>query len=282
MNFEQEYSSKIILFEKFLTNYLSALEVSPHQAHQNIKNAIEYSLCGKGKRFRPAVALLVADCLGSDLEKILPWCLAVEMIHTYSLIHDDLPCMDNDDLRRGEPTNHKVYGEDVALLAGDALLTEAFLVIAKYYDDQAGHLVQILAEASGVRGMVGGQAIDLSAQKSKANLEEMNLIHKLKTGALIKASALGAAYIASTRFQDHLQMGQYGEHLGLAFQIADDLLDFDPVEVEPGSFPALLGFEGTEQKLLEVTQSGFATLSTYGSKAKHLMDLLEYNLAREK
>lgn len=260
---------------------MNSVESTSYLPHKDLKKSINYSLFGKGKRFRPCLAMLVAECLGADVEKILPWCLAVEMIHTYSLIHDDLPCMDNDDYRRGELTNHKVFGEDVALLAGDALLTEAFLVIAKNYDEQVGQLVQILSEASGFRGMVGGQAIDLGAQKAKTVLDELNTIHKLKTGALIKATALGAAFISSSKFQDHIQMSEYGEYLGLAFQIADDLLDYNPEDLEPGSYPAIIGYGEAEQKLLEVTQNGISAIASYGNSAKDLMDLLEYNLTRD-
>ncbi len=209
--------------------------------------------------------------------------MAIEMIHTYSLIHDDLPCMDNDDLRRGSPTNHKVFGEPMALLAGDALLTEAFRVISQYFETEPHiglKLTALLSEAAGVLGMVGGQAIDIQSEKNQRSLQEANLMHALKTGALIRVCTEGAALVCGLPVEKIQQCRSFGENLGLAFQLKDDLLDSQEL-IEPGSFPALLGIEETKTYLREVSDQALMCLSKMEVSQGLLRELVDYNQTRQ-
>ncbi|MNL22338.1 Farnesyl diphosphate synthase [compost metagenome] len=206
------------------------------------------------------------------------------MIHTYSLIHDDLPCMDNDDVRRGKPTNHRVYGEDFALLAGDALLTEAFLLIAEGYSDNAflvRQLTSLLSQAAGLRGMVGGQAIDLRAGETKLSKEELTHLHLLKTGALIRVSVEGAALIASAKPSDMDHLRKFGEGLGLAFQVADDILDHGEKDQDVRSFTGILGLEGTKTYLQEISNQTRAELHKVIPEAPMLEFLIGFNQNRQ-
>lgn len=253
--------------------------------HQRLIESMRYSLLQEGgKRFRPVLAILTAEALGYSCETVLPFAAAVECVHTYSLIHDDLPAMDNDDLRRGMPTNHKVFGEATAILSGDALLTEAFQLIADGYREHpaiAVDLVAYLARASGFRGMVGGQAIDMGAKKEAIGLDELRTMHRLKTGALIKVAVEGAAIICQANEKQRADIGMFAENLGLAFQVADDLLDFDPARPEPGSYPALLGREGTERFLEELTASCLRSLESWPQSAEALRQIARFNHRRE-
>ena len=244
---------------------------------------MKYSAGQGGKRIRPILSVFVAETMNSSADQVIPFCIAVEMIHTYSLIHDDLPCMDNDDFRRGQPTNHKVFGEATALLAGDALLTESFHLLSRAYKSNpslALKLIQLTTEAAGIQGMVGGQAIDLAAQKSSSHLEEVLLIHQLKTGAVIRLAAEGAACICTDNIQTQAQFRKYGELLGLAFQIADDVLDYNPEKMEPGSFPALMGIEETQNYLNKVTQEAVQIAGSLNPEVNSLKNLALYNQNR--
>ncbi len=193
-------------------------------------DAERYSLFAGGKRIRPLLTLEFCNMLGGEEAAALPFACAVEMIHTYSLIHDDLPCMDDDDLRRGKPTNHKVFGESTALLAGDALLTGAFEAAASNTEvspETAVKAVAYLANCAGRYGMVGGQVMDLQGEKRKLTLDELLKLHSLKTGALISAAAVMGALAAGYSFADSCMEDviTYAENIGLAFQIVDDILD---------------------------------------------------------
>ena len=192
-----------------------------------LAEAMRYSVFAGGKRLRPALAIAACRAAGGSDEDVLPFACALELIHTYSLIHDDLPAMDDDDLRRGRPTSHKVYGEALAILAGDALHTLAFeLVLDRTLDAQrARALAAILAHASGHEGMVGGQVDDLAAEGADVDLERLELIHRRKTGALLEASVRGGARAAGASGEALEGFARYGAALGLAFQIADDVLD---------------------------------------------------------
>jgi len=228
---------------------------------------------------------MVAEEFGVGPKQILPFTAAVEMIHTYSLVHDDLPCMDNDDFRRGQPTNHKVFGESMALLAGDALLTEAFMVLGKAYIQTpqiAVQLIQLLSEASGIRGMVGGQVIDMKAKGILPNLEELEQMHAMKTGALIRVSCEGAGVICGLPEEKIKMCKQFGEHLGFAFQLADDLLDSTEGQIEKGSFPDLVGIQKTQSLLNEASLSAKKVLNKLGIQVGNLFDLVEYNIQRKK
>lgn len=261
-----------------------AVDANLHVGHKRLLESIRYSLLQEGgKRFRPVLALLVCEALGKSAERVLPFAAAVECVHTYSLVHDDLPAMDNDDFRRGQLTNHKKFDEATAILAGDALLTEAFELIAKNYSahpSEALRAVSELARASGFAGMVGGQAIDMNAKKEAISLDDLRTMHRLKTGALIRVAAVGSAILCAASPQQTEEVAQFAEDLGLAFQVADDLLDYDQARPEPGSYPALLGPDKTRALLAELTASCLASLKSWGEAARPLREIAEYNQSR--
>ena len=215
-------------FEASVSRAVTSWPWFDHLGARALKDSILYSLTGGGKRFRPVLCYLVAENFKVPVERVFPWALAVEMIHTYSLIHDDLPCMDDDDSRRGRPTNHKVFGEATALLAGDALLTEAFRVLASGYRDDpslALELVELLTSAAGISGMVSGQAMDLHFQQSFPQATDRELTHRLKTGALIEGALRGSLKICNLHPDQIANSEKLGRLIGLAFQIKDDILD---------------------------------------------------------
>lgn len=248
--------------------------------------AIRYSLLQDGaKRFRPTLAMLAADALDADRELVLPFAAAVECVHTYSLIHDDLPSMDNDDFRRGLPTSHRKFDEATAILAGDALLTDAFAIIAEAYaetPDVALRAIVELSKASGSHGMVGGQAIDMAAKKSAIDLDELRLLHMLKTGALIRAAAVGAGIVSEASEEQLEDLSDFSSALGLAFQVADDLLDYSQERPESGSYCALLGPEKTREFLNELTSEALEAIIDWSEKADALRGLAEFNRDRIK
>ncbi|WP_374076858.1 polyprenyl synthetase family protein [Bdellovibrio bacteriovorus] len=280
---EQEIAARVNTVNQFVEKYLSTMDLPQGDAISELRKSMLYSATNGGKRFRPVLSLLVAELFGCSQDRILPFATAVELIHTYSLIHDDLPCMDNDDVRRGKPTNHKVFGEDFALLAGDALLTEAFLLIAEGYSDTSflvGQLTRLLSEAAGVRGMVGGQAIDLRAGQKKFSKEELTHLHLLKTGALIRVAVEGAAVIAGARPADIDSLRKFGEGLGLAFQVADDVLDHGEKDQDQRSFTGIMGLEGTKTYLEEISKQTRAELHKVSADAPMLEYLISFNLSR--
>nr|WP_295902084.1 farnesyl diphosphate synthase [uncultured Bdellovibrio sp.] len=281
---EKEIANRVETVNQYVEKYLSTMVLPQGEAISELRKSMLYSATNGGKRFRPVLSLLVAELFGCSQERILPFATAVELIHTYSLIHDDLPCMDNDDVRRGKPTNHKVFGEDFALLAGDALLTEAFLLIADGYSDTSflvGQLTRLLSEAAGVRGMVGGQAIDLRASQKKFSKEELTHLHLLKTGALIRVAVEGAAVIAGARPTDIESLRRFGEGLGLAFQVADDVLDHGEKDQDQRSFTGIMGLEGTKTYLQEISKNTLAELHKVSAEAPMLEYLISFNQNRQ-
>lgn len=227
-------------FKKIYDEYKSYFEVELKKStetfvgtEENLINSMKYSLLAGGKRFRPVLMLMVSDVLGVNRQTILPFAIALEYIHTYSLIHDDLPSMDNDDLRRGKPTNHVVYGEDMAILAGDALLNKAYEIVFRnvgsVYSINAS---RILSTFAGMNGMVGGQAYDIKNTVYPQTIETLQKIHENKTGKLITASVVIPSCFAGD--EHFLELKEYGEKLGLLFQITDDLLDFTSSTEEMG------------------------------------------------
>ncbi|HEY3401171.1 MAG TPA: farnesyl diphosphate synthase [Geothrix sp.] len=239
--------------------------------------AVCYSLEAGGKRVRPVLCLLAAEAVGGTADQALPGALALEYVHTYSLIHDDLPAMDDDDLRRGRPTNHKVYGEGHAILAGDALLTEAFGVLASADLDpvRRAEALALLAEGAGWRGMAGGQALDLEGEKLEHyDLDHLRLIHRLKTGALLRASLEIGAVLGGAAPAERAALRAYGEAIGLAFQIQDDILDATATDADLGkragkdagkgkiTYPSLLGLDGARNALSEATETALCHLAT--------------------
>jgi geranylgeranyl diphosphate synthase type II len=276
---------------------------SENQAMARLLESMNYSVRAGGKRIRPLLMLATAECFGSNTEHLLPSMAAIEMIHTYSLIHDDLPSMDNDDLRRGLPTNHKKYGEATAILAGDALMTYAYEVVVRYTDRTKVNskvilqIIQEIGQATGVFGMVGGQMMDLYYESLSLSAQAGDLvkeIHQRKTGALIRAAVrMGALLMHCTQMQlDQLTI--YANHLGLAFQIVDDILDVEgsPQELgkNPGSdrakqkltYPAVFGLEQSKQLAREQATLALSALDHLNGEAELLRALTDYIVTRRK
>ncbi|MDF1643968.1 MAG: polyprenyl synthetase family protein [Pseudomonadales bacterium] len=269
----------------------------PFELAPQLHEAICYSVFAGGKRLRPVLAYAAAQACGAHVAIADRAACAVEFMHAYSLIHDDLPAMDDDDLRRGKPTCHKVYGEDVAILAGDALQTLAFQVLSESdhpNPQQLLQMVQVLSRSSGYLGMVGGQAYDLASEGQERNLKQLQAMHSLKTGALICASVrLGALSVDGVSDQQLNQLDQYAQKIGLAFQIKDDILDVEAdtetlgkpqgadVAKKKATYPALLGLEGAKQKMLVCYQQAINALEPFGEEAQHLRLLAQYFIERE-
>ena len=259
-----------------------------------LKESMDYSLFAGGKRLRPALVLMAADVFGVEAAKAMPAAVAWEMVHTYSLIHDDLPAMDDDDLRRGNPTNHVKFGEATAILAGDAMLTFAFQLLSKASQNASISLalVTLMAEAAGVRGMVGGQQDDLSAEgMEEVSLEQLKSIHRRKTGALI-ASALKAGAIlgqASSELQNAIE--DFGYVLGQAFQVTDDILDITSSAEVLGksvgkdeatgklTYPALMGLDGARNEATRLAREAHAMLAEIPG-SERLREIIDYVVDR--
>lgn len=283
--FQAEFQRRAFEVEDALRAAFHAWDDERDPATSRLVESMAYSALGPGKRFRPVLALWAAEAAGGPAKRAIPWALAVEMVHAYSLIHDDLPCMDDDVERRGRPTNHVRYDESTALLAGDALLTEAFGLVARAYADRpevAVKLVALLSRAGGVRGMVGGQAIDLASEGKKISVEDLRKLHARKTGALIAASVEGAAIAAEGPAPAILAAGRYGATLGLAFQIADDLLDAGEERQGGRSYVDLLGEAGARAELERVSEQALHVVAEFPRPAPPLAALVDWNRAREK
>lgn len=267
-----------------LLDKVFATDAERAEGWQKLNESMRYSLLQEGaKRFRPTLSLLTADALGVDRSAVLPFACAVECVHTYSLIHDDLPSMDNDDFRRGKPTNHKKFDEATAILAGDALLTDAFGIVAEAYvevPEAAVRSILELSRAAGSQGMVGGQAIDLAAKKTNFDFEDLRLLHLLKTGALIRVASVGAAIVAGASEEQIEDLSDYASSLGLAFQVADDILDYSQERPESGSYCALLGPEKTRELLHELTDEALEAIIDWDNRAEPLRELAQFNLHR--
>ncbi len=263
--------------ENFLSEHFHEDVTVQSELHKSMR----YSLLQKAaKRFRACLALFTAEAIDTAPEKVLAFAGALECVHTYSLIHDDLPMMDDDDFRRGEPTNHKVFGEATALLAGDALLTEAFSILAKYYPNEPLSLVGCLAEAAGMSGMISGQMRDLISTKAPLQkLEHLRVMHEQKTGALILASVMGAAQLCKLNSARTEDLKKFASALGLAFQVKDDLLDHE--EDQGASYTGFMGLEGAKSFLQTLTEDCFNALSKWDEKANALRQMARYNFERE-
>ena len=244
-----------------------------------IEDAMKYSLEAGGKRVRPVLVLEFCRLCGGDTEKALPFAAAVEFIHTYSLIHDDLPCMDNDDMRRGKPSSHIKFGEANALLAGDALLTHAFSCItsASLSAKQMADAVKELASYAGVNGMIGGQIVDLQGENKELGIDELFVMDKLKTAALIK-SACVLGCIAADKYENIEKAEMFAENLGLAFQIIDDILDYlegeDNSDIISGksTYVSLLGLEKAKETADSYTEKALSALSAIDGDTSVLRD----------
>lgn len=280
------------IIDKALDKYLPPID----GMEGRVVEAARYSLFAGGKRLRPILCIAAHEACGGSSKALLPVACALEMIHTYSLIHDDLPAMDNDDFRRGKPTNHKVFGEAVAILAGDLLLTYAFELMAEHgLEDRSGtvmRVIHIIARASGFKGMVGGQMIDLACEGKEVDVPTVEYMHARKTGALITASVQAGAILAGASESEIERMGRYGRHLGLAFQITDDLLDvtgsFEEMGKTPGSddrkgkrtYPFLVGIEESRRLAREHVERALDAISGYDDRANPLRAIAFYVLNR--
>ncbi len=268
-----------------LESYLrSALHPMPHAALERFWESMFYSLLSDGKRFRPLLSILSARALGHPPRTVLPLAAAVELIHTYSLIHDDLPMLDNDDMRRGRPTNHKVYGEAIALLAGDGLLTCAFSLLSQSPSPHAITAVHLLSEAAGPRGMVGGQVMDIemasAASTGHYDLALLEEIHRRKTGDLIRVSAEAAAVLCGATSEQRNALAEYGAQLGLAFQLADDIQDHSPDKPESVSFVTALGLTETRDRLNQASEEALESLFIFPESADPLREMIAINAKR--
>ncbi|MBQ1948475.1 MAG: polyprenyl synthetase family protein [Clostridia bacterium] len=283
MNFKEELQNKQAAVNAMMER---ALTFIPDVNRDVIFEAMRYSAIDAGKRIRPVLAMAAAEALSGDGEKALPFGCSLEMIHCYSLIHDDLPAMDNDDLRRGKPTNHKVYGEGMAVLAGDALLTHAFswLFSQPAPPEQLVAIGKILSDAAGVDGMLGGQVIDIAFEGKPVEEATLYDLHRRKTGALLLAAVQIGAVVAGK--PDALNI--YGKNIGLAFQVQDDILDVIGDEALLGkpigsdaknqktTFVTLYGLDGAKELLHSITEKAVDSLSPFGEKAAFLRELALY------
>jgi geranylgeranyl diphosphate synthase type II len=278
--------------DRFLAECLESLADGPRLA-----DAMRYSLMAGGKRLRPSLCLAAGEAVGASPQKVLPIAGAIEMIHTYSLIHDDLPAMDDDDMRRGKKTCHVAFDEATAILAGDALLTLAFQVLASTQANRpqlALEVIRIIASAAGPRGMVQGQMLDMQSEGRTLTLQELQQLHALKTGAMIEA-ALVAGVIAGEGSSSQVDaVREYGKAIGLAFQIVDDILNVegDPIIMgkaagtdqsrRKNSFPALLGLEKSKEFAQNLVRSAVDALAGFGAEAEALRAIAAYVIERNK
>jgi len=265
-----------------------------------LDNAMSYSLFAGGKRLRPILCLAGAEAVGAPPDSAMPAAMALEMIHTYSLIHDDLPVMDDDDLRRGKPTNHKVFGEAVAILAGDGLLTEGFGVLIRAGSNgrtdphRVLAALEVIARAAGTQGMVAGQVLDLAAEGQDMDTEQVQFIHAHKSGKLIAASITSGGILGGADKEQIKLLNRFGQCAGLAFQIVDDILDIEGDPVVTGkmsgmdeahgkaTFPAIIGREQSFEMARDLISKARASLAEFGSKAEPLHEIAAYFLTRRK
>lgn len=287
----------------FLKEHIAAIEshmyglVKEVSAPQALKDAMLYSLEAGGKRIRPLFVAAVCDMFDQRQKAMYTVGATVEIIHTYSLIHDDLPCMDNDDLRRGKPTNHKVFGEALAVLAGDALNSLSFGILSRMEEvssEQRLELIRMLSQGAGAEGMVGGQVLDMEGEKRQLNLEELENVHINKTGALLRFSIESGAVLSNATKEDREALVEYAHHIGLAFQIQDDILDIEGTSEQLGktagkdvasdksTYPALLTLEGAKNKLEEHYQAAVDALGRLSVDSELLREFATYIVRRNK
>jgi geranylgeranyl diphosphate synthase, type II len=278
----------------WLDKFLPQEQVAPESIHR----AMRYSIFAGGKRLRPILVLSSGEALGAATEDLMPAACAVEMIHTYSLIHDDLPAMDNDDLRRGRPTCHKAFGEAIAILAGDGLLTQAFRILSA---DAPGRdatkqirVIREIASAAGtVEALIGGQVVDIESEGKAVDAETLEYIHRSKTGAMIRVCCVVGGIIAGASDDEMQKISRYGECIGLAFQIADDILDVTQTSEQLGktagkdlaaakaTYPAIHGLEASHLKAQEMVGEAIASLSSIGGDTQILETIAQFIIERQ-
>jgi len=262
---------------------------------ETLISSMKYTLFSGGKRLRPILSRMAAEIVDGDIKSAMIVGNAIEMIHTYSLIHDDLPSMDNDEYRRGKLTNHRVYGTGVAILAGDGLLTYAFNILTKLNlpAEKIVKIIELISYSAGVQGMVGGQLLDLEAENKEIGLKEMIGIHRAKTGALFRCSILAGAYCGDPTIEEIDALERYAEKLGLTFQIVDDILDVigddqklgkktgSDQKLDKSTYPKLLGLDKTRQEAEKNASEAKNALSVFGEKADILKNLMDFIVSRQ-
>jgi geranylgeranyl diphosphate synthase type II len=284
------------LVDEALGRFLPEAGDHPKEIHE----AVRYSVFAGGKRLRPILVLAAMESAGGHLERALPAAAAIELIHTYSLIHDDLPAMDDDDFRRGRPTCHKVYGEAMAILAGDALLTQAFILLSGENPSvpvDAGARLRVIheiAQAAGSKGMVGGQVVDILHEAREIDLPTLQYVHTHKTGALIRACLRVGGILASAGPEQMEALTRYGERIGLAFQIVDDILDLEgslealgkragsDLRKKKATFPALLGIEESRQHARHLVEEATHALKVFGDRRAALEAIADFVVTRRR
>lgn len=281
-------------YRRLLHQYLGQVVFPEDAPPEPIHRAMRYSLFAGGKRLRPVLCMAVAETLGGNAEDLLPVAAAIEMIHTYSLIHDDLPAMDNDDFRRGKPTNHKVFGEAIAILAGDALLTVSFetLLRGAYEPSICCRLIQMLTAAAGTRGMIGGQVLDMVHETKGLSMQELQLLHSMKTGAMIRFSVQAPAVALKSGEPIESMLARYGSAIGLAFQIVDDILDVESTTEVLGktagkdqksgkvTYPSLIGIEESRKMAAKLIEEACHDVASF-DRHSYLSLLARHVLERE-
>ncbi|MBN4062773.1 MAG: farnesyl-diphosphate synthase [Alkaliphilus sp.] len=299
-----EFKEQLSEYGKIINRNLSSYMEIPSKENRKLIEAMKYSLFAGGKRLRPILVLATYDMFDSRANNrrsenysfVMPYACAIEMVHTYSLIHDDLPAMDDDDLRRGKPTNHRVYGEALAILAGDGLLNYAFEIMLESALNQNNtkthvDVIKEIATASGIYGMIGGQAVDIESENKDIDLSTISYIHHNKTAALISVSMKVGAVLAGASYKDVKIIGKLGRDLGLAFQIRDDILDIVGDESKTGknvgsdnscnksTYPKIIGLEKSNEKVISLTNNISSVLDEYNST--FLRELCTYLMTRE-
>jgi len=285
---------KLRIEEALKSHWMPAKTQDPAILHE----AMHYSLFTDGKRVRPILTLASGELLGLTEDDVMPIAASLEMIHVFSLIHDDLPAMDDDDLRRGQPTNHKVYGDAVAILAGDGLLAQAFLPLTtldltQFAAQNVLGVIRLIAESTGSLGMIGGQAIDMKSEGKTISLDRLKTLHRMKTGTLLKAAIMGPAVLSGADTKIKTALENYGDAIGLAFQIADDILDIEGgVEVgkDVGSdvargkstYPSLMGMDGAKRERTRALETALTALSIFDHRAEPLRAIARYIVERKK
>ncbi len=293
MDMEEYLRERRRLVDDALERHLPRDDTYPEEIHK----AVRYSVFSGGKRLRPILTLAATEAVGGDEQTAIPFACAIEIIHTYSLIHDDLPAMDDDDLRRGKPTSHKVFGEAIAILAGDALNTEAFNLIARETLEKginpvlALEIITEITDAAGLKGMVTGQVLDLEKEDQPCRPEELEFIHRHKTASLITASVRVGARLGGAGPSELEALTNYGMAIGLAFQIVDDLLDVEggkewgkvrgrDKNLSKATYPALHGLEASRSKARELSEKACAAIDGFDHRADPLRSLAEYIVSR--
>ncbi|MBF0291871.1 MAG: polyprenyl synthetase family protein [Nitrospinae bacterium] len=294
MPLTQYFTGIRTLADKTMDELTPSASVNPKLLHE----AMRHSLFAGGKRFRPILAVTACEAVGGKREIVIPFAVAIEMIHTYTLIHDDLPAMDDDDFRRGVPTCHKKYGEAAAILAGDALLTLAFEILAdtaRFPGVKAETILRVARETAGAvgsTGTVGGQMVDIEMAGKEPDMATLEYIHTHKTGKLIVASIRGGAALAGAEEDQLSALTEYGRSIGLAFQIVDDLLDVEGSREKtgktPGSdlknkkltYPSIMGVEESRKLAVKLTDRAIKSVEMFGESSSRLRDLAEYVIAR--